>query len=38
MWDETETGKRKKASKRFLSGTIPERIGKILVVISFQEK
>ena len=28
----------KKLEKGFLSGTIPERIGKILVDISFQEK
>ena len=28
---------RKKVRKGFLSGMIPERIGKILVVISFQE-
>ena len=30
-------GKERKLVKGFLSGTIPERTGKILVVISFQE-
>ena len=36
VWDGTETRKRKLV-KGFSSGMIPERIGKFLVVISFQE-